>query len=108
MAHQTDAYDDPQWELTLEIASKLWFYGEHTIVLHPRPHQRLVNIQWAALQAGRLFDVRAKASVSAPFSKTDPRVAVKITFTDPTGQAMERAQERFDHLLRSVRERYPR
>lgn len=102
MHRETD--DDPQWDLVLEIASKLWYYGEHLFVVNPSPHQQLVDVHWAALQAGRLLGVRAKVTVSEPFSKTDPRVTVTITFEDPTGRVRSRAEEGFERLLHEVRQ----
>jgi len=102
MHRETD--DDPQWDLVLEIASKLWYYGEHLFVVYPSPHHRLVDLQWAALQAGRLLGVRAKVKVSCPFSETDPRVTLTITFEDPTGRVRSRAQDGFERLLHEVRQ----
>jgi hypothetical protein len=108
MRNETGRPDDPLWVLTLEIASKLWFYGEYVFDLDPHPHQRLVNVRWAALQAGRLLGVRAKTTVTGPLSRTDPTVTVTITFDDPDGRTRVRAQEGFDALLRSVREQHRR
>ena len=106
MRSEITRHDDPQWDLALDIASKLWFYGEHTIDMDPRPHQRLVNVRWAALQAGRLLGVRAKTTVTGPFSRTDPTVRVTITFHDPDGRNRARAQDGFDALLRCMREQH--
>jgi hypothetical protein len=105
-AMRSESNDDPQWDLVLEIASKLWYYGEYTVALDPSPHQRLIDIHWAALQAGRLLGVRAKVRVTGPFSQTDPLVSVNITFEDAAGRARSRAQDGFERLLREVRQQY--
>jgi hypothetical protein len=106
MRSESNEHTDPQWELTLEIASKLWYYGQYTFDLDPSPQQRLVDVHWAALQAGRLLGVRAKINVSAPSSKTEPTVTVTIAFDDSDGRSRARAQEGFETLLRSVHEQY--
>lgn len=108
MRSETGMSEDPQWDLTLEIASKLWFYGEYVFDMDPLPSQRLVNVRWAALQAGRLLGVRAEVDVTGPFSSTDPTVTVTVTFADPGGRGRARAHEGFEALLRSVREQYKR
>lgn len=100
----TDRGKDPQQELVIEIASKLWYDGEALYVIHPTRHQQLVDLQWAAYQAGRLVGVHAKVQVS-PMGRADPRVTVSITFEDPDGRVRAGAKEGLEELLRGARDR---
>lgn len=95
-------HEDPQWALTLEIASKLWFEGRCTLEVVPTPHQRVVDVHWAALQAGRLLGVRARVRVVAPFDRAHPTVTMEIVFDDLDGRARVRAEEGLEKLLRAV------
>ena len=95
---------DRHWDLTLDIASELWLYGEYVVELDPLPAQRLVDIRWAALQAGHLLGARAKIHITETRSVPDRRVTVRIRFVDPNGRSLRRAQEGLDALLRSVLE----
>lgn len=93
---------DPQWALTLEIASKLWFLGSCTLEVVPSPFQQVVNVHWAALQAGRLLGVRTRVRVIFPLDPKHPTVTVAITFDDLDGRGKIRAEEGVEKLLRSV------
>jgi hypothetical protein len=95
--------DDPRWELTLEIAGKLWLYGELVIELDPVPAQEFVDVQWAARQAGRLIGVRTELDI-VPTGGGSSTVVVRITYSDPDGRGLIRAQDGLDALVRSVRE----
>lgn len=103
MRDQMIAPKDHQWDLTLEIASALWFRGECVLLVDPHPLQQLVDVRWAALQAGRLLGVRAKVEVSEPASARCPIVTATITFDDLDGRGRTRAQAGLEALLRSVR-----
>lgn len=94
---------DPQWDLTLEIAGRLWLYGEHVVEMDPAPTQPLVDLQWAARQAGRLIGVRTQVDISRSAGRS-PRLVVSITYRDPDGRGLVRAQDGLDALVRSVRE----
>ena len=98
----------PQWDLTLEIASGLWYDGDYSFVVSPENQQELVDVHWAALQAGRLLGVRSKVRVRGPATSQDPAITVTVTFTDPGGLGRKRAREGFEKLLQSVREEYHR
>jgi len=98
----------PQWDLTLDIASGLWYDGEYTFVVSPEKQQELVDIHWAALQAGRLLGARSKVRVRGPATSQDPTITVTVTLHDPGGIGRKRAREGFEQLLRSVREEYHR
>lgn len=98
----------PQWDLTLEIASGLWYDGEYTFVVSPEKQQKLVDVHWAALQAGRLLGVRSKVRFRGPSTFDDPTISVTVTFTDPGGLGRKRARDGFEKLLQAVREEYHR
>lgn len=94
---------DPQWDLALEIASALWLHGECVLYVDPHPIQPLVDVRWAAMQAGRLLGVRAEVEVAEPGSVALPMLRATITFSDPSGRGRVRAQEGLEALLRRVR-----
>lgn len=93
---------DRRWDLAIDIASELWLYGEYVVELDPLPAQRLVDVHWAALEAGHLLGARAKIRVTATRRWPDPRVTVTVRYVDPNGRDLRRAQEGLDALLRSV------
>lgn len=103
MRDDRTAPKDPQWDLALEIASALWLHGECVLLVDPHPRQSLVDVRWAALQAGRLLGVRAKVNVAEPDGSGLPLLTATITFVDPGGRGRTRAQEGLEALLRSVR-----
>lgn len=91
---------DPLWDLVLEIADQLWSYGEYSVVLEPVPTQGLVDVQWAGLQAGRI--IGSPTDVEITRCAGGSAVVVRVTYVDPDGLGMVRAQERLDALRRSV------
>ena len=103
MNSHDDAPNDPRWELTLEIAGRLWLYGEHVIEIDPVPAQEFVDVQWAARQAGRLIGVRTELDIALT-GHGSSTVVVRITYSDPDGRGLIRAQDGLDALVRSVRE----
>ena len=103
MSARREHPNDPRWDLTLEIAGKLWLYGEHVVEIDAVPTQALVDLQWAARQAGRLIGVRTELDI-APVGEPSRQVVVRITYSDPDGRGLIRAQDGLDALVRSVRE----
>ena len=89
----------PLWDLVLEIADQLWAYGEYAVVMEAVPIQRLVDVQWAGLQAGRIIGAPTEVEITRCGG---PAVIVRITYVDPDGLGLVRAQERLDDLRRSV------
>ena len=96
------APDDPLWQLALEVADQLWFCGEYAVVTDRVPTQHLVDLQWAGYQAGRILGVRTEVEI-APCGAGAPSVVVRVTYVDPDGCGLVRAQQRLDALRRSVR-----
>ena len=95
---------DRRWDLAIDIASELWLYGEYVVELDPLPAQRLVDVRWAALVAGRLLGARAEFRVTEVRREPDPLVRVTVRYVDANGRSLERAQEGLDALLRSVQQ----
>jgi hypothetical protein len=95
---------DPQWDLAIEIAAKLWIDGEFVTELHPLPTQRFIDLQWAARQAGRVLGGRATVRTSRPRGPRNPTITVTVTYVDPTGQGLKRAEEGLEALMRQVLE----
>lgn len=102
------APDDPHWDRVVEIASKLWIDGEYVVEIDPFPTQRVVDLQWAAHQAGRVLGGRAKIETSVPRSPADPTMTVTVRYVDPDGQGLQRAEAGLENLLRQVLADQPR
>lgn len=99
-----DQSNDHQWDLVIEIATKLWVDGQFVFELNPVPTQRFVDLHWAARQAGRVLGGRAVLRTSAPGSPEDPTIAMTVTYLDPTGRALLHAEEGLEALMRMVLE----
>jgi hypothetical protein len=100
----TGRSSDPQWDLVIEIAAMLWVDGQYVARLEPLPTQRLVDLQWAARQAGRVLGGRANIGMSRPGAPKDRTVVVTVTYVDPTGQGLVHAEEGLEALMRQVLE----
>ena len=61
-----------------------------------------VDLQWAARQAGRVLGGRTKVHVGRSHGPHDPTVAVTVTYVDPDGRGLQRAEEGLEKLLRAV------
>jgi hypothetical protein len=96
---------DPQWDLVIEIAAKLWVYGEYVAEVDPLPTQRFVDLQWAARQAGRVLGSRPTVHVGQPRGAENRRVTVTVTYRAPEGQDVQRAEAGLETLMRMVLER---
>ena len=93
---------DPQWDRVIEIAAKLWVDGVFVASIDPSPTQAFVDLQWAAHQAGRVLGGRSKVRTSPPTGPEDPAIMVTVTFVDPDGRGLQRAEEGLERLLRKV------
>lgn len=93
---------DPQWDRVIEIASKLWIDGQYVAEMDPSPSQRFVDLQWAAYQAGRVLGGRTRVHVGSSRGPADPTVTVTVTYVDPDGRSLQRAEEGLEKLMRTV------
>jgi len=100
----TEVLHDGPWDLAIEIAAKLWINGEYVAEVDPLPTQRLVDLQWAAHQAGRVLGGRAKVKVTGTLGRDPRSVTVTVTYVDSNGLGLQRAQEGLESLMRLVLE----
>jgi hypothetical protein len=98
--------NDPHWDLVIEIAARLWIDGEYAVELPVSPTQPYVDLQWAARQAGRVLGGRSKVRIWPRRGFKDRRVVVKVTYVDPDGHGLERAEESLEELMRVVLEQH--
>lgn len=94
--------NDPQWDRVIEIAAKLWVDGTYVVELDPSPTQRFVDLQWAARHAGRVLGGHATVHVGGARGPDDSTVTVTVTYVDPTGRGLDRAEEGLEKLMRMV------
>lgn len=80
----------------------MWIDGEYVAELDPFPTQRFVDLQWTARQAGRVLGGRAKVHIGPSHGPADPTVTVTVTFIDTDGRSLQRVEEGFEELLRTV------
>ncbi|RNM14034.1 hypothetical protein [Nocardioides pocheonensis] len=93
---------DPQWDRVIEIAAKLWIDGQYVAEIDPSPAQHFVDLQWAAHQAGRVLGGRTRVHVGPSRGPADPTVTVTVTYVDPDGRSLQRAEEGLEKLMRTV------
>jgi hypothetical protein len=72
------------------------------------PTQRLVDLQWAAHQSGRVLGGRAKVQVTQPLGRDRRAVTVTVTYVDPGGRGLQRAAEGLESLMRLMLEEHAR
>lgn len=60
-----------------EIAEALAEHGQYVVDVDPRPAQRLVDLNWAAHQAGRKMGLAVRVLVERPFRRS-PDLRVKV------------------------------
>jgi len=96
---------DPQWAFTLLVREALEQQGSFVSEVDTRDAQALVDLHWAARQAGRLLGASVKLDLSAHYGHADSIVTATVRFVetaDPAERA--RATEGLKKLLASVRE----
>lgn len=93
---------DPQWHRVIEIATKLWVDGTYQADIDRSPVQGLVDLQWAAHQAGRVLGGRSKVRTSSGRGPDDPTVTLTVTYVEADGRGLLRAEEGLEKLLRKV------
>lgn len=62
-----------------EIAEALQTHGRFLVQIDPLPHQRMVDLHWAAHQAGRLLGIKVRVFVESATADDDSRVTVTVT-----------------------------
>ena len=93
---------DPQRDLVTEIALQLRLYGVHEIVIDDCTDQRLVDVRWAVLRAGRMLGARPSIQLLTRGGQSPTSLTVIITGGDPAGPDSSRTRVGLDALLQAV------
>jgi hypothetical protein len=95
---------DPQWDFALLIRSALERGETWVAEVDTRDAQAMVDIRWAARQAGRLLGVAVDVHMSPPYGHANSisTVTLRSLEGDPAERALAAAG--LEKLLRSVRE----
>jgi hypothetical protein len=82
-------------ELAGEIAREIQDAGEYRVALDPRDPQRLVDLRWAALAAGRALGKRVQIVMTKAVHDGDAPITARLV-TAPAPRAVVPAQRRHD------------
>ena len=93
---------DPQWDFALAIRTALELHGHFEAEVDERDAQAVVDLHWAARQAGRLLGVRVKVELGAPVGAVDYIVSATVVLVDDDGAGRARAERGLELLVRSV------
>jgi hypothetical protein len=66
-----------------EIAAALEAHGRFVFRLSPLPHQRMVDLHWAAHRAGVLLGIKVRVVVEGPVRPLDPEVTIVVAPRPP-------------------------
>lgn len=94
---------DPQWDLTLAIRTALELHGRYVAEVDERDAQAVVDLHWAARQAGRLLGTKVRVDLGAPLGHADYIVTATVQCVDDGGAERARAEEGLRLLLCTVR-----
>ncbi|HEX2892478.1 MAG TPA: hypothetical protein VHO29_00560 [Marmoricola sp.] len=67
--------------------------GEYRVVLDPREAQRLVDVRWAALGAGRILGRRVQVVTTRAIEAREAPISVLVRFDDRVRPAVPRQRE---------------
>lgn len=93
---------DPQWDFTLLIRAALETSGEFVSEVDSRDAQALVDIRWAARQAGRLMGAMVKVDLSSHHGPAESMVTATVRRIESDGPERLIAEEGLQRLLASV------
>lgn len=85
--------EDPHELLIEEIATDLRKRGEYVAEVEATPNQRIVDLHWASLLAGRRLGVRTRVDVQRPGSGQGSRLRVTVVCVDRLGQVVTRVSD---------------
>jgi hypothetical protein len=99
---------DPQWDLTMEIVRALELTGSYEVGVDTGNAQRVVDIRWAARQAGRLLGIKTRVTLVDPKDVSARTGTASVTSVD--GDLGERlcARQGLNALRNSVRKEQTR
>jgi hypothetical protein len=95
---------DPQWDFALLIRGALDSSGSYSTEVDTRDAQSLVDLRWAALQAGRLLGVRVKVDVRDTDGQAGPIATATVHRLEPPDPETDTATPGLEKLLRCVME----
>ena len=93
---------DPQWDLALEIARALEMEGSYGTAVEMSDAQRVVDLRWAAHQAGRLLGMKTRVVLTPSADGSDTVGVATVTGMHAGGVERARAQEGVRDLLHTV------
>lgn len=100
--HADGRTPDPQWDFTLLIRAALETAREYAVEVDTRDAQALVDVRWAARQAGRLMGATVKVDLSSPYGHADSIVTATVRRIESDGPERLIAEEGLQRLLASV------
>jgi hypothetical protein len=93
---------DPQWDFALVIRSALETEGRYVVEVDTRDGQALVDVLWAARQAGRLLGVAVEVDRSPYYGHADSVVTATVRCVANDGVERARARAGLERLRESV------
>jgi hypothetical protein len=94
---------DPQWELTLAIRAALDRTSRYVTDVDTRHAQAVVDLHWAARQAGRLLGMKIKVELGAYHGEDHSFVTATVLGVQVNPTERARAADGLGRLLKSVR-----
>lgn len=101
--HADGRAPDPQWDFTLLIRAALEASGEYAVEVDTRDAQAIVDIRWAAHQAGRLMGATVKVDLTSDCGDADSIATATVRRIESDGRERVIAAEGLQQLLASVR-----
>lgn len=94
---------DPQWAFTLLLKAALETATAYAVEVDTRDAQALVDIRWAARQAGRLMGATVKVELSSHHGPDDAMATATVRRIESDGPERLIAEEGLQRLLACVR-----
>lgn len=101
--HADSRTPDPQWDFTLLIRAAVETSGEFALEVDSRDAQAVVDVRWAARQAGRLMGAMVKVDLSYHHGRADSMVTATVRRVESAGPEHLIAEEGLQRLRASVR-----
>lgn len=93
---------DPQWAFALLIRAALETSNAYAVEVDTRDAQAVVDIRWAARQAGRLMGATVKVDLSSHHGHADAMATATVRRIESDGPERLIAAEGLQRLLASV------
>jgi hypothetical protein len=102
MDHFKSEAPDSKWDLALDIVRALELSGRYEVGVDTGNAQHVVDIRWAAHQAGRLLGMKTRVVLADPVDTSDFTGTASVTSLDGGVADQLRARQGLSALLRSV------